>query len=109
VIQRDGKIIAGGLAGVDSYGGPSKLDFALVRYRVNGSLDKTFGKKGIVRTSMTTATDLVTGLHLTRRGSIIATGTANENGVNGDEFALARYFGARPKPRRGAFVASAPR
>jgi uncharacterized delta-60 repeat protein len=61
MIQPDGKILAGGIAGgfltlandnlyiVDG-GEPSGSDFALVRYNSDGSLDTTFGVAGIVTT-----------------------------------------------------------
>ena len=44
-LQQDGKIVAGG----HSYNG-TDLDFAVVRYNTDGTLDNTFGDNGIVTT-----------------------------------------------------------
>ncbi len=43
LLQRDGKFIVGG---------SSSLKFALVRYRNNGTIDKSFGKRGITLTQV---------------------------------------------------------
>ena len=46
-LQSDGKILVAGQAMVGSY-----MDFALVRYNSNGSLDTTFGTSGKVTTAI---------------------------------------------------------
>jgi uncharacterized delta-60 repeat protein len=50
-LQADGKIVAAGRALVIELGRQGLDDFALARYNANGTLDATFGSKGIVRTS----------------------------------------------------------
>jgi uncharacterized delta-60 repeat protein len=79
-----GGILVGGLAYDDS-----KLDaasWAFVRYRSNGSLDRSFGRGGIVLSDFGTGADWVGALAAQRDGKIVAAGE-----VYGDQ-ALARYF-----------------
>src|SRR5262249_6556928 len=52
-IQADGKIVAAGFARRPSH----DTDIAVVRYNVNGSLDPTFGTKGIVFTDLNKGDD----------------------------------------------------
>ena len=60
-VQPNGKLILGGAA--TYYTGKikgvpqTKTDFALVRYNTNGTLDSTFGSKGIVTTAVTSTCD----------------------------------------------------
>ncbi|MBW3622556.1 MAG: hypothetical protein KY468_04005 [Armatimonadetes bacterium] len=49
-LQPDGKIVAGGITSNANFDEPE--NFALVRYKENGSLDETFGNQGTVRTSL---------------------------------------------------------
>ena len=81
----DGKIVAGG----QSYAGSTNMDFALVRYNADGSLDTTFGNGGKVVTAIGSGFDWATGLALAPDGKIVVTG-ASSNGMNFD-FALVRY------------------
>jgi uncharacterized delta-60 repeat protein len=83
-IQKDGKIVVAG----SSNNGNSN-DFALIRYNPNGTLDKSFGKKGIIVTSLQTGNDDVAGFTLQPDGKILVSGSSN-NGKSND-FALARY------------------
>ncbi len=82
-IAMGGKIIVGGLA---SIGGVNQ--FALARYRSDGSLDFSFGSAGIVTTSLGTAAS-ITSVALQSDGKIVVGGFATISGV--DQFALARY------------------
>ena len=83
-LQSDGKIVVAGLSdnGLNN-------DFALIRYNPNGSLDATFGKAGIVVTSIREGDDQAATLCIQSDGKIIAAGSSN-NGLNYD-FALIRY------------------
>src|SRR6185369_5396991 len=89
VVQPDGKILAGGNAGMAPFAG-----FALVRYNSDGSLDATFGTGGKVATGFF---DTVFGqvsataysLALQPDGKVVLAGYANLKG--GESFALARY------------------
>lgn len=84
VLQPDGKIIVCG--GVFTPG----LDFALARYRSNGTLDTTFGTGGLV-TSHITAKDVFTDVALLPDGRIIAAGVADRDVATRWDFVLARY------------------
>ncbi len=81
-IQPDGKIIVGGYSGDN---------FALVRYRGDGTLDPTFGNSGIVTTKLGSADSQVNALALQADGRIIAAGYAF-NATNNKDFAVVRYL-----------------
>jgi uncharacterized delta-60 repeat protein len=83
-IQSDGRIVVAG----SSYNG-SNYDFALVRYNTDGSLDTTFGIKGIVTTPIGSDDDEALALGIQSDGRILAAGKS-PNGSNYD-FALVRY------------------
>ena len=85
-VQADGKIIAGGLA----FHQATWLDFAVVRYTDDGSLDPTFSGDGKVRTNFTSQHDSVQNLAIQPDGKIVAAGIAGDSGPNA-RFALARY------------------
>jgi uncharacterized delta-60 repeat protein len=79
VVQPDRKIVVAGHVG---------LDFALVRFNENGSVDTTFGSGGKVLTNMG-GTDLVNALALAPSGWLYAAGL---RAVEDDwDFALAQY------------------
>jgi uncharacterized delta-60 repeat protein len=82
--DRGGGILVGGLAYDDS-----ALDtaaWALVRYRSNGALDRSFGRGGIVLSDFGTGADWVGALAAQKDGKIVAAGE-----VYGDQ-AVARYL-----------------
>jgi uncharacterized delta-60 repeat protein len=81
-VQPDGKIVVGGRAGVSH-----RRDFALVRYNIDGSLDRTFGLRGRLRTDLG-GRNRVAALALQPDGKIVAAGTTT---LPGADFALARY------------------
>ncbi len=88
VLQPDGKIIVCGGIFTDS---PSTgVDFALARYRSNGTLDTTFGTGGLV-TSHITNKDVFADVALLPDGRIIAAGVADIDLVTRWDFVLARY------------------
>jgi uncharacterized delta-60 repeat protein len=79
-----GGIVVGGLAYDDS-----ELDtaaWAVVRYRSNGAVDRSFGKGGIVLSDFGTGADWVGALAAQKDGKIVAAGE-----VYGDQ-AVARYL-----------------
>jgi uncharacterized delta-60 repeat protein len=84
VIQRDGKIIAGGFTSFTSN------EFALVRYNPDGSLDSTFGEGGKVATDFFGNDDTVAALAIQTDGKIVAVGRAYHIRI-GSDFAIARY------------------
>jgi uncharacterized delta-60 repeat protein len=84
VLQRDGRIIAGGTSGGGGYCVTySKTAFALVRYNADLSLDSSFGTRGRVRGPGGKALAVA----LQPDGRIVAAGFHNA------DFALARYDG----------------
>ncbi len=81
VIQHDGGIVAAGQASVGS------SDFAVTRYRSNGSLDPGFGIGGKVTTDFGSF-DQARGVAIQHDGNIVAAGLTFMPGV---DFAVARY------------------
>jgi uncharacterized delta-60 repeat protein len=86
VLQPDGKLVAAGFSQV----GPDFGDFALARYRPDGSLDPTFGVGGKVTTDFGDQ-DFAFALVLQSDGKLVAAGTSQSLNVP-DDFALARYL-----------------
>ena len=84
VMQSDGKIVA---AGYSDNG--SNVDFAVVRYNTDGSLDTTFGTAGKVRTAIGSGSDVANSVVMQSDGKIVAAGYSY-NGSNVD-FAVVRY------------------
>ncbi len=80
VVQTDGKIVVAGSNG---------NDFSLVRYNIDGTLDKAFSDDGIVITQIGTDTDVAHSLALQSDGKLLVTGYANMGGT--DDIALVRY------------------
>jgi uncharacterized delta-60 repeat protein len=85
-IQPDGKIVAAGSASSNS-----NDDFAVARYRPNGSLDKTFGRKGKVRTDFLGGFDNAASIALQPDGRIVVAGWADGPAESHPAFAAARY------------------
>jgi uncharacterized delta-60 repeat protein len=73
VVQRNGKVIAGGIA---------NEKFALVRYNRDGSIDTSFAG-GEVFADLSSRRDRVDSLLLADNGSITAVGTVDQNFDNG--------------------------
>jgi uncharacterized delta-60 repeat protein len=83
-VQADGKLVAAGLTS-----GPAGQDFALVRYRPNGTVDPSFGNHGRVTTDFAGGADAAHALVIQPDGKLVAAGSATF-GTNQD-FAIARY------------------
>lgn len=84
-IQSDGKIVA---AGTTNNG--SNYDFALARYRADGSLDPSFGSGGKVTTALGNSNDLAFAVVIQTDGNIVAGGYGYSGAPN--YFGLARYY-----------------
>jgi uncharacterized delta-60 repeat protein len=86
-LQADGKIVAAGR-------GAGEGDFALARYRANGSLDTTFSADGQQTTNFGFPTQIggASGVALQGDGKIVAVGVGT-GASQTDDFALARYLG----------------
>jgi uncharacterized delta-60 repeat protein len=89
-LQKDGKLV---LAGLSLRGGHYK--FGLVRYQRNGSVDTSFGTRGIVLTALGTDMNVATAIVEQDDGKAVVAGGAYVSTHQG-AFALARYT------RRGA-------
>jgi len=84
VVQADGKLVAAGFTATDSGG-----DFALARYRRDGTLDPSFGTGGKVTTDFAGGADGAAALVVQTDGKLVAAGSATSG--TGLDVALARY------------------
>lgn len=83
-IQDDGKVIvAGSSTGTNE-------DFAIVRYKTDGTLDNTFGTAGKVVTPVGDTDDRISDIEVQSDGKIVAAGIATFTG-NVTKFAIVRY------------------
>lgn len=82
-IQPDGKIVAAGFTGL------TDIQFALVRYNADGSLDTSFDADGRVITSFGTGSDRSYSVLIQPDGKIVAAGSATIS--SSLDFAVARY------------------
>jgi len=83
-VQPDGKIVAAGQGG---------SGFTLVRLQRNGQLDRSFGNRGVVDTSLgdPRVRDDASAVVL-RSGKFVVAGTADLSNVNRNDFAATRYL-----------------
>ncbi len=86
-IQPDGKIIVAGT----SHNGQN-VDFAVMRFNIDGTLDNTFSEDGKQTTAVGSGYDAGYSVALQQDGKIVLAGQSH-NGLNTD-FAIARYHGA---------------
>jgi uncharacterized delta-60 repeat protein len=84
VLQPDGKIIAVG------YVPNGTLNFAVLRYNPDGSLDTSFDEDGIVMTDFDYSEDVARSVALQSDGKIVVAGDAD--GLISMDFAVARYL-----------------
>jgi uncharacterized delta-60 repeat protein len=86
-IDGDGRIVAVGSSNAQGSGG---FEFALARYRTDGSLDPSFGEAGKVVTNFgSDKASGATAVAIQPNGRILAVGFAGSGGSR--DFALARY------------------
>src|SRR5262249_59191421 len=113
VLQRDGKIIAGGTITTRD----TNSDFALARYNQDGSLDMTFGESGKVTTDFNKWGDFLSALGLQADGKIVVAGDVDPPDPlhNDSRPCVARYnpdgsldstFGNRGTVIDGNFIAA---
>lgn len=84
-LQPDGKIVAAGYLG-----SPDPLDFVIVRYNSDGSLDSTFDGDGIVTVSMNSGEEAATAVAIQPDGKIVVAGYTLGSPTAGD-IALLRF------------------
>ena len=90
-LQPDGKIVAGGESWDKQDSNPR---FTLARYNKDGSLDKKFGKNGIVQTRIVDDKydySTINAIALQPDGKIVAVGTANNPQMYHETIAVARF------------------
>lgn len=83
-IQTDGKVVAAGY----SANGPD-INFAVVRYYSNGTLDSSFGKYGIAMTPFENGFNYANALAIQTDGKIVVTGYSYN--LSNNDFLIARY------------------
>ena len=83
-IQSDGKIVAAG----ESHNG-AFYDFAVARYKTDGSLDSTFNTNGIVITDIESLDDRGASVAIQADGKIVVAGTSSDS--MGYYFSVVRY------------------
>lgn len=81
----DGRIIAAGY----SYNGKDR-DFAIICYRQDGSLDRSFGDRGVVLTAIGNGNEEITAVVVGESNTITVAGSTE--GTVGRIVAVARYF-----------------
>lgn len=87
LVEPDGKIVIGGYS--DASG--TDMDFLVVRYNADGTLDTTFGDGGKTVTNIGDGTDIVFTLARQPDGKIVAAGSAAFSQSTAQDFALIRY------------------
>jgi uncharacterized delta-60 repeat protein len=85
-IQPDGKIIV-----VGDNSNPGNLDFKVVRYNANGTLDTSFDSDGIVVTPIGDSVDVAYSVAIQADGKIVVSGRSDSNPVFVTTFAMVRY------------------
>lgn len=83
-IQPDGRLLTAGFSSTD----PGS-DFAVVRFRRNGRVDRSFGNQGLVLTDFG-GTDMAQDVKVQDDGRIVSVGSTDADGES--VFALARYL-----------------
>lgn len=83
-VRPDGKIVAAGFTN-----NSGNVDFAVVRYNPNGSLDDSFGSGGKVVTDLGSSADFAVDVAVRGTSTILAGRSLNNSGTF--DFALARY------------------
>jgi len=79
-IQKDGKIVVAGY---------SNTDFVVVRYKIDGMLDPSFGTGGIIKTSLHCGDEHTSAVAIQPDGKIVVAGSSNNGTAN--DFAVIRY------------------
>lgn len=87
-IDGQGRIVVVGWS--EPSGNVSARNFALARYRTDGSLDPAFGSGGMLTTDFGGAIDAAISVKIDNIGRIIVSGYSEPN-VGNENFALARY------------------
>lgn len=90
-LRKDGRIVLAGYSGKTE----AKPEFAVARYRPDGSRDRSFGRRGW-RTTRVGPRAEANALALQRNGKVVAAGVALDAKRDKDVFALVRYLDTQP-------------
>ncbi len=85
-LQNDGKIVLGGIVGTGN-----DRDFLLIRLKINGSLDSTFGNNGMQITAIGPVYDICRTVCIQNDGKILASGYTYYNLPNARDLVIVRY------------------
>lgn len=86
IIQPDGKIIlVGGIAN------PVNMDFGIAKYKLNGSLDSSFGVNGRIISSFGEFSDIARTVDIQPDAKILVVGSTNDYSSSDFDFIVARY------------------
>jgi uncharacterized delta-60 repeat protein len=85
-VQADGRVVTAGFAHTND---SIASDFALIRYRVDGTPDATFGTGGLVRTDFGGRFDEALAVAVQPDGKIVVAGSSSD--ATGADMAVARY------------------
>lgn len=95
-IQNDGKILIAGRGITYDFDPDSDFpsfsyhsDVAIARFKIDGSLDSSFGESGVIKTSFGDESSMASSITLQSDGKILIAGSAHINGHS--TIALARY------------------
>jgi len=88
VIQPDDKIVVAGSGTLNGV-----IAFGLARFKVNGTLDQTFGSGGVVATQISKTDSRAYGVAIQADGRLVASGVAKDS-LNSYHTTLARYNNA---------------
>jgi uncharacterized delta-60 repeat protein len=84
-IQPDGKVVVAG------WTGGAGSDFAVVRYNADGSLDTSFGSRGLAITDINHSGDFAWNMVLQPDGKIVLAGTTIPKNTSNVDLAVVRY------------------
>ena len=85
-IQADGKIVV-----VGNNANQANVDFKILRFNTNGTLDTTFDMDGIVETPIGGSVDAAFAVVIQTDGKIVVSGRSDSNPVFVNSFAIVRY------------------
>lgn len=93
-LQADGKI----LVGIEAEQPDGYTKFCILRHLADGGLDAGFGTAGVATVSLSGGDDYLSDIAVRDDGKILATGTADWNGNNGNDIGVVRLL---PDPDMG--------
>lgn len=90
-IQPDGRIVVAGYSDQNPDESINDYDFAVARYRSNGSLDTSFSGDGKRTAPVGASTDTGSGVAIQADGKIVVAGSSFQGAGTANDFAVARF------------------